>query len=117
MHWALREPDRFRAVITLSGAVGSRIPTGYSLRDIGELSDLARLKELDREKYTVRTEFAMTYGSVEQYLENDDAHLIRQMQAALKAGKSCRTSIWPAARRIFSMMPMPSCMSSSPPSA
>lgn len=87
MHWALREPDRFRAVITLSGAVGSRIPTGYSLRDIGELSDLARLKELDREKYTVRTEFAMTYGSVEQYLENDDAHLIRQVQAALKTGK------------------------------
>jgi len=87
MHWALREPDRFRAVITLSGAVGSRIPTGYSLSDIGELSDLARLKELDREKYTVRTEFAMTYGSVEQYLENDDAHLIRQVQAALKTGK------------------------------
>ena len=29
----------------------------------------------------------MTYGSAEQYLQNDDAHLIRQVKAALREGK------------------------------
>ena len=87
MHWALREPQRFRAAITLSGAVGSRIPTGYSLSDIKRTSGQDRQKRENRESYAIRTEFAMTYGSVEQYLQNDDAHLIRQVKAALREGK------------------------------
>lgn len=96
MHWALREPQRFRAAITLSGAVGSRIPTGYSLSDIKRTSGQDRQKRENRESYAIRTEFAMTYGSAEQYLQNDDAHLIRQV-------KGCPQGREEAARSLYGM--------------